>query len=276
MDSEQGESHFMDVPGACLYYEKLGTGPVLVLVTGASETHNIWSPLRQNIKDHFTVITYDRRGFSQSKLDGEQDYDRRLETDADDVQRLIHRVSDTPAFVLGSSSGAIVTLKFLERHPESAKMVVLHEPPLYNLLPDAEKWKEFFFDIYDTYQQSGIPPAIEKFTSMLKNRIDAEAMKRGMTGAIAEQTKQNTIYWFEHELRQYSSYLPKMDAIKRSADKMVLFVGEKSKGDFPSLPANELAKSFYKSISYVPGGHIGMVYEVDGFATGVIKAFASQ
>ncbi|KAJ2962518.1 hypothetical protein NQZ79_g2350 [Umbelopsis isabellina] len=276
MNFEQGESSFLDVPGARLYYEKLGTGPVLVLVPGANGEHSIWTPLRQLIKDHFTVITYDRRGFSQSKLDGEQDYDHRLDTDADDVHRLIEHVSHTPAFVLGSSSGAIVTLTLLERHPESVKMAVVHEPPLSKLLPDAAKWIAFFYDVYDTYKQSGIPPAAEKFASVVKNNAEVETMKKMMSEPASEQAKQNIIYWFEHELRQYTLYTPHIDAIKRSSDKIILCVGEKSEGEFPSWPPQELAKILNKSIFYISGGHLGYVFEADGFASGLIRALTIQ
>ncbi|CAM0140539.1 hypothetical protein VKS41_006558 [Umbelopsis sp. WA50703] len=276
MNFEQGESHFLDVPGARLYYETLGTGTVLVLVSGANGDHGIWAPLRQRLKDRFTVVTYDRRGFSQSKLESEQDYEHRLDTDADDVQRLINHVSGSPAFVLGSSSGAIVTLNLLERHPESVKMAIVHEPPLSNLLPDAEEWSVFFFDIYDTYKQSGIPAAAQKFTSLVKNRADAETMRKTLAEPRSEEVRQNTNYWFEHELRQYSTHAPNMDAIKRSADKIILCIGEKSEGDFPSLPAHEMAKSLGKSIFYISGGHLGYLFEPDGFAPGVIKALSTQ
>jgi hypothetical protein len=35
------------------------------------------------------TVTYDRRGFSRSELDGPQDSKHRLETDADDARRLL-------------------------------------------------------------------------------------------------------------------------------------------------------------------------------------------
>lgn len=276
MNFEQGESSFLDVPGARLYYEKLGTGPVLVLVSGANGEHSIWTPLRHLIKDHFTVITYDRRGFSQSILEGEQDYERRLETDADDLHRLIEHVSNTPAFVLGSSSGAIVTLALLERYADSVTMAIVHEPPLSKLLPDADKWIAFFNDVYDTYKQSGIPPAAEKFTSVVKNSVEVTTMKKMLSVPASEQAKQNIIYWFEHELLQYSLYNLNIDAIKCSSDKMVLCVGEKSEGQFPSWPPQELAKTLNKPIFYIPGGHLGYVFEADDFASGLIRALNIQ
>src|SRR5699024_7200705 len=60
--------------------------------------------------------TYDRRGFSRSPLVGPQDYNDRLATDADDVTRLIEHHGES-ATVFGTSSGAVIALTVLPRHP---------------------------------------------------------------------------------------------------------------------------------------------------------------
>lgn len=76
------------VPGARLYYETRGSGPLLVLVPGANGTNGDadgFAGVGKHLAAYYTVITYDRRGFSRSPLDGPQDDDRRLQTDADDA-----------------------------------------------------------------------------------------------------------------------------------------------------------------------------------------------
>src|SRR3546814_10682651 len=95
----------------------------------------------------YTFATYDRRGFSRSQLDGQQDYDRRLETDANDVRRLIEHSSDKPAILFGSSSGGIIVLEVLARHPSVVRTLVPHEPAAVRLLPDGQKRVDFFFAV---------------------------------------------------------------------------------------------------------------------------------
>ena len=95
----------LDVPGARLYYETVGRGPVMLMVPGANGSADPFKGVAEHLAAHYTVVTYDRRGFSRSQLDGPQGYDHRLETDADDVRRLIEHVSDEPATVFGASSG---------------------------------------------------------------------------------------------------------------------------------------------------------------------------
>lgn len=100
----------LDVPGAGLYYETHGSGPVMVMVPAATGVADSFRMVTEHLAARYTVVIYDRRGFSRSRLDGPQDYDHRLETDAADVRRLIEHVSDEPATVFGASSGGVVAL----------------------------------------------------------------------------------------------------------------------------------------------------------------------
>jgi hypothetical protein len=83
------QTSILKVPGARLYYETHGSGPVMLMVPGAPGTADIFKMVAEHLSEYYTVVTYDRRGFSRSQLDGPQDYSHRLETDADDVRRLI-------------------------------------------------------------------------------------------------------------------------------------------------------------------------------------------
>src|SRR2546425_8762756 len=96
------------VPGAQLAYEVTGSGPLLILIPGAAGTGEVFRLLAHHLISQYQVVIYDRRGFSRSQLDGPQDYEHRLSTDADDVQRLIAHLTDQPATVFGNSSGALV------------------------------------------------------------------------------------------------------------------------------------------------------------------------
>src|SRR5437763_837031 len=71
----------LKVPGAQLSYEVEGSGPLLILIPGAAGVGEIFRPLAHHLSAQYQVVTYDRRGFSQSRLDGPQDYDHRLSTD---------------------------------------------------------------------------------------------------------------------------------------------------------------------------------------------------
>jgi pimeloyl-ACP methyl ester carboxylesterase len=259
----KNQTSILEVPGARLYYETHGSGPVMLMVPGASGTADSFRSVTEHLAAHYTVIIYDRRGFSRSQLDGPQDYDHRLETDADDVRRLIEHLSDEPATVFGGSSGAIVALEVLARHPSVVRTLVPHEPPAVRLLADGQKWINFFFEVYDLYRQSGIEPALQKFREQAFAESDRQAMARAPKN---KYTLANATYWFEHELRQYPALDLDLDALKAHADRIVLMAGRESRGH-PTYEVNmELGKKIGRELIELPGGHVGFLTPPSVFA----------
>jgi pimeloyl-ACP methyl ester carboxylesterase len=264
----------LEVPGARLYYEKRGSGPLMLMVPGANGEANIFKLVAEHLAAHYTVVTYDRRGFSRSQLDGPQDYEHRLETDVDDVRRLIEHLSDEPATVFGSSSGGIVILEVLTRYPSVVRTLVPYEPAAVRQLPDRQKWMDFFFGVYDLYRQSGMEPALEKFRERTFPESDRQLMTRAMdlkNGAI----RANATYWFEHELRQYPAIDLDLDALKADADRILLGAGRESRG-YPCYEVNaHLSKRLGRDLIELPGGHTGYVAHPAEFARDLIQALAS-
>ncbi|MDQ6659822.1 MAG: alpha/beta hydrolase, partial [Chloroflexota bacterium] len=223
----------LNVPGAQLYYEVSGDGPLLILIPGAKGEGEVFRPVARELAARYQVVTYDRRGFSRSKLDGTQDYAHRLDTDADDVRCLIEYLTDKPATVFGNSSGAIVALEIISHYPERVHTVVAHEPPAVNLLPDAAKWRAFFDGVYDTYRQSGVPKAMHQFASGTVGSVDHQVMEHAMREHTNEYTLSNTRYWMEHELRQYPRVELDLDTLAAHAERIVLAGGRDSQDQLP-------------------------------------------
>ena len=55
---------YLEVPGASLYYETVGGGPMLLCISGADGSCEIWRGFAEYLKDHFTVIMWDRSSTS--------------------------------------------------------------------------------------------------------------------------------------------------------------------------------------------------------------------
>ena len=264
----------LNVSGAQLFYERSGNGPLLVLIPGASGTGESFRPLAPHLISQYQVVTYDRRGFSRSHLDGPQDYDHRLATDADDVRRLIEHLTDQQAIVFGSSSGAIVTLEVLTQSPEWVQTVVVHEPPVVSLLPDAAKWWAFFDRVYDSSRKNGISKAMHQFVSMVAGKEDHQVIERAMTQQANEYTKANAAYWMEHELRQY----PRVEldlAVLAAHARQILLVGGRDAQDKVSYQSNKaLARQLGLDLVDVPGGHVGFMAYPTEFAVALIAALS--
>src|SRR5947207_14009686 len=63
-------AHTLAVPGATLYYEVQGTGPVLLLLPGGGGDAAIFDVIAAPLAARYTVVTVDPRGYSRSRLDG--------------------------------------------------------------------------------------------------------------------------------------------------------------------------------------------------------------
>lgn len=260
----------LEVPGADLNYETHGSGPLLVMVPGASGVADTFRAVATHLAAHYTVVLYDRRGFSRSTLDGPQDYTRRLQTDADDVRRLIEHLGDAPATVFGASSGAIVVLDVLTRYPEVVDTLVPFEPPAVLQLPDGQKWVDFFHDVYDMYKQAGIGPAMQKFRERAFPDTDRQAM------AQAPKNEANAIYWFEHELRQYPPVELNLEALTGHAARILLAVGREARG-YPAHEVNvALGRKLGCDVVELPGGHVGAIAHPAEFAHELTQALTQM
>lgn len=141
--------HTLELPGAKLRYYQVGQGPILILIPGANGTGDIFLPLAERLKAHFTVVAIDRRDYGNSELTqslpdeaSNPNSEYRVKRDAQDVAALAQHLSDEPVYVLGSSSGAIVAMHVLKEHPAVVKEIAFHEPPINTFLPDSDYWKE--------------------------------------------------------------------------------------------------------------------------------------
>lgn len=56
----------LEVPGASIYYEVRGSGPILLLIHGGGGDVDKFRLIADHLADAYTVLTYDRRGHSRS------------------------------------------------------------------------------------------------------------------------------------------------------------------------------------------------------------------
>jgi len=113
--------------GTSIAYKTTGTGPLLIIITGALNTHNFGVPgdMVPFLQEHFTVLTYDRRGRGQSTDTPPYTVYKELE----DLQALID-TNGGKAYIYGHSSGAALALFCAAEFPEKVLKVAAYEPPL--------------------------------------------------------------------------------------------------------------------------------------------------
>ncbi|MFI5533913.1 alpha/beta fold hydrolase [Kitasatospora sp. NPDC051853] len=260
----------LPVPGATLHHERRGSGPVLLLIPGGAGDAGLFEGIADLLAAHCTVVSYDQRGLSRSPLDGPP-ADQSAEVWADDARRLLDLHSpDAPAYVLGTSSGAITALMLAARHPDRVRRVVAHEPPLTALLADPAPATALYAEVRDLHRTAGVGPAMARFAEGLGGgRAEASAPTE-LAPAIREMATRmhaNLPYFLEHVLVPFTSSAPDLPGLRAAADRLVLAVGRDS-ADQPALtgPARRLAELLPAPVAEFPGGHLGCTTHPAEFA----------
>ncbi len=85
------QSATLDVPGARLYFERRGAGPVLLIIPGGPQDAGVFADLSRHLADRYTVVSYDPRGNSRSTVEG-QAGEQVLDVHGDDAAAVIRAV----------------------------------------------------------------------------------------------------------------------------------------------------------------------------------------
>ncbi len=114
---------FADLAGPRVYYERAGTGPRLLFISGTGSDLRVKPGVFESpLGRAFDVLAYDQRGLGRSdKPDGPYtmgDY-------ADDASRLLDAIGWDSAAVMGVSFGGMVAQELALRHPHRVSRLVL-------------------------------------------------------------------------------------------------------------------------------------------------------
>ncbi len=260
------KSDTLRVPGASLYYKVRGSGPLLLILQGGDGDAEGSNGIADHLVDHYTVVTYDRRGLSRSKLD-DLAQPPRLETHSDDAHRLLAALTTEPVFVLGNSIGALIGLDLVARHSEQVRTLVAHEPPALELLPDAERTHVVRAqeDVEETYRREGVAAAMRKGLA----NIGLNFEDREPDVVLPQPTSQraaNLEFFRTHDAPAAHRYRLDIAALQAAATRIVPAGGRTSREIWTHHSAEALADRLGTEFVEFPGGHNGHVLHPRAFA----------
>lgn len=264
------------VNGVQIQYELAGSGEPLVLVHGSWGDRTSWRFVASSFSEHFQVLTYDRRGHSESERPPGQGS---FGEDAADLAALIEHLELQPAHVAGSSAGASIVLRLAGERPELFRSLVAHEPPLWDLLegdPEAEAQLERV--------QAAERPVLE----LLAAGKDPEAARQftetfifgpGSWDDLPDQTRETFTFnapTFLDESRDPDQYALELERLNRFSAPALLTDGGDSPSFFPAVldriaPAISTAER-----KTLPGtGHVPHITEPETYVEGVLPFLRS-
>ncbi|MDF3305845.1 alpha/beta fold hydrolase [Rhodococcus koreensis] len=249
----------LDVPGARLYYEVRGSGPVVVLV-GAPMDADSFAPAADLLAAEYTVLTTDPRGIRRSPVD-DRDRDSTPEMRADDLARLLMHLDAGPAVVFGSSGGAVSALALVQAHPELVHTVVAHEPPLDELLDDREHLRVKTDEIIDAHLGGDVVGAWRKFLDLANIHLPEEVFQQMAGGERDEQATADEYFQHAHMLRPTTRWCPDIAALQSASTRIVVGIGEESGGQLCDRTSRALAAELGIEPTLFPGDHIGFAHD---------------
>lgn len=124
--------------GTKIAYDKLGKGPALILVSGATMARSGFTKLAQLLEPDFSVFNYDRRGRGESGDTQPFAVEREIE----DIEALIDLAGGS-AYVYGISSGACLAMEAAAKLGDKVSKLAIYEAPYDEAEGAAETWKTY-------------------------------------------------------------------------------------------------------------------------------------
>lgn len=275
------QTYTLEAPGATLYYDvrssASGAEPVLLII-GSPMSAAGFGTLAGHFTDR-TVVTYDPRGADRSeRTDGAEE--TTPDEHADDLHRLISALDAGPVDIFASSGGAVNALALTARHPEQVRTLVAHEPPAAQELPDREAVLATCVGIRQTYQRSGLGPAMAKFIMLVSHEgpVPSGFTDRPVNpadfGLPTEDDGSRDDPLVGQNIVSCNHYQHDFDALRAASSRIVIGMGTESGRMMAGRAAVAAAERLGTTPVTFPGGHDGFLGGEYG-QTGEPDAFAA-
>jgi pimeloyl-ACP methyl ester carboxylesterase len=261
-----------------LYYTIRGSGPMLLILQGGAGNADGAEDLANQLAGDFTVVTYDRRGLSRSTPIQAERYD--IAAHGDDAARLIAALTGEPAFVFGSSIGALIGLELAAHHGAHVRALVAHEPPVLRLLEGAEQEEALrrHIEASETFQRDGIPAAMKLMVALAGVDInDREPEVPAPTLAadpkVAAQRLADLKHLLAYDLPAVTRYQPDIAALTAGGSKIIPAAGSSSLATMPYRCTTAVAAALGARVVEFPGGHSAYFLRPRAFAAKLRELF---
>jgi pimeloyl-ACP methyl ester carboxylesterase len=264
----------IDVGTTKLYHEVRGSGPALLLIIGSTGDAGEWADLAPRLAQDFTVVTYDRRGFSRSPRPDGWSASTVMEQ-ADDAAALLAALDLTPAVVMGHSAGASIACSLVVRHPDIIRHAMLYEPPLLAVVPQGrEMVAGLGVAAEHALAEGGARHAMEMF--MRSNAGDDVFDQWAGSADPAERDRvlDNGAVFFQVEVPWVMTFIPDRDRMRAAGVPLTVVAGRENRDTWFGAAAAWLAEGTGADRAELPGGHVGFVTHPEEFVE-LVRRIAS-
>jgi pimeloyl-ACP methyl ester carboxylesterase len=262
------QSGSTQINGTELYHEVRGTGPTVLLIHGAFLDAGCYDALADILAKDFTVVTYDRRGYSRSPRP--QGWSQTsVEEQADDADALLTTLGLAPATVFGSSSAGLIALDLAIRHADHLRGAILHESGIFACLPPA----------YVEEQLGGFSAMIEQAVATGGPRAGQQTLLGALAGEGGFEslaTESLRTRWLSNAELVFGTEFPNMLMTYRPSGDAITMIRVpvqvmRAEDSVPiNIAASEwLAAQTKTSLLESPGSHLAYINRPQGVAAAI-------
>ena len=254
----------LSVADADLYFELRGDGPLVVLAAAPMDA-DAFVPLAELLAADHTVLTSDPRGINRSSVRDRSAPSTPQQRAADLAALIDHAGRGPAALVLGSSGGAVSVLAFAEAYPQSAAVVVAHEPPLLEIVPDRDALWAGTEDMLATFETGDRLATFRTFMKVANLELPDEVVMMMAGGTPTPQEAADEAFQYRNMYRGTVGFRPDVARLTTGTPRVVVGIGENSAGELCDRTSRALAGLLGTEPAMFPGGHVGFLEDPAAF-----------
>jgi pimeloyl-ACP methyl ester carboxylesterase len=265
------------INGVQIAYDISGTGDVpMILVHGSWTSRRSWASLVEALAESFRVVTYDRRGHSES---GGATGQGSIRDDVSDLAGLIQYLELAPAWVTANSFGATIALRLAGEHPELLRGLIAHEPPCFGAVAKDPAGSQMLDEFKTRGQSVAELIAAGDHVHAAQQFIDDVALGPGSWQQLPEQEQKilvSNAETFVDELQDPEALDFDPEWISRFSRPLLLTMGEQSPPIFQAVIDQLTAAPPAPEIRRIPdAGHVPHLTHPRSYAE-IIRSFVEK
>lgn len=241
------ETKLLNINDNHLYCNIQGSGTPLILIHGAGCDSDFFEDVSNLLSKYYKVITYDRRGYSRSNGTIENDF---FNDSIEDLLEIIQQlVSNEKVILVGCSAGALIAMKFGEKHPELTSMIIAHEPPFLNLLPNNHSAIEILNKVNEFVNIKKYGRAANRFLLLMEEEDNSKI--KSEESLIREE--KNMKYFMQYEFK--ATFDKDLDFKFNNTLNIIIGAGDAHRNNYHYIYAKEFTEKNDISFVHFPGKH---------------------
>lgn len=174
-------------------------------------------------------------------------------------------------------------------------------PPLFELLPDRDRWRTMIQGVEEAFANEGAGPALQVLAELdMRGGEETDGIEPAESDAgthepdripgggnapqgepdpeimaMMMRLEKNQEFFIGYEVPGFAKYLPDFAALQASSTRVVSAAGELSEGEPPHRAAVAVAERLGTQAALFPGDHGGFGAEPEAFATKLHEVLSS-